>query len=87
MNYAHSDFLNLSITIPARSESLIRSAFVGYSHPVYWEVQAKLTNVLQTQDWNFTTTPQEGLNNRQILYPRGFVLGGSTAISKLSFEI
>ena len=79
--------MNLNITIPARSESLIRSAFVGYSHPVYWEVQAKLTNVLQTQDWNFTTTPQEGLNNRQILYPRGFVLGGSTAISKLSFEI
>lgn len=87
MNSTHSDFMNLNITIPARSESLIRSAFVGYSHPVYWEVQAKLTNVLQTQDWNFTTTPQEGLNNRQILYPRGFVLGGSTAISKLSFEI
>ncbi|PIL22610.1 hypothetical protein GSI_15300 [Ganoderma sinense ZZ0214-1] len=57
------DFLNLNISIPARAESLVRSAF----------------------DWNFTTTPQEGLNNRQILYPRGFVLGGSTAINIMAY--
>ncbi|KAH9921221.1 alcohol oxidase [Epithele typhae] len=36
-------------------------------------------------DWNFTTTPQEGLNNRAIQYPRGFVLGGSTAINLMAF--
>lgn len=34
------------------------------------------------QDWNFTTTPVEGLNNRVLEYPRGFVLGGSTSISE-----
>ncbi|KAI0770376.1 alcohol oxidase [Fomes fomentarius] len=26
-------------------------------------------------DWNFTTTSQPGLNNRSVVYPRGFVLG------------
>lgn len=32
-------------------------------------------------DWNFTTTPQKGLNNRSIHYTRGFVLGGSSSVS------
>ncbi|KAH9933135.1 alcohol oxidase [Epithele typhae] len=36
-------------------------------------------------DWNFTTTPQEGLNNRAVAYPRGFVLGGSTATNLMIF--
>ncbi|KAI0041583.1 GMC oxidoreductase [Auriscalpium vulgare] len=31
-------------------------------------------------DWNFTTTPQTGLDGRSILYSRGFALGGSTSI-------
>lgn len=34
--------------------------------------------------WNYTTTPQIGLNNRTIPYPRGYVLGGSSTIN---FEI
>ncbi|KAI0768341.1 aryl-alcohol-oxidase from pleurotus Eryingii [Trametes elegans] len=32
-------------------------------------------------DWNYTTVPQPGLNNRAVLYPRGRVLGGSTTIN------
>ncbi|KAI0720537.1 alcohol oxidase [Cerioporus squamosus] len=36
-------------------------------------------------DWNFTTTPQIGLNNRTVAYPRGFVLGGSTATNQMIF--
>ncbi|RPD62467.1 alcohol oxidase [Lentinus tigrinus ALCF2SS1-7] len=36
-------------------------------------------------DWNFTTTPQVGLNNRTVAYPRGFVLGGSTATNQMIF--
>ncbi|TFK91942.1 GMC oxidoreductase [Polyporus arcularius HHB13444] len=36
-------------------------------------------------DWNFTTVPQVGLDNRAVLYPRGFVLGGSTAINQMVF--
>jgi hypothetical protein len=34
------------------------------------------------QDWNYTTTPQVGLNGRSIAYNRGFVLGGSSSVSK-----
>jgi choline dehydrogenase-like flavoprotein len=32
--------------------------------------------------WNTTTTPQKGLLNKRINYPRGFGLGGSTAHSE-----
>lgn len=35
-------------------------------------------------DWNFTTTPQPGFNGRAISYPRGFGLGGSSAVSESS---
>ncbi|THU91672.1 alcohol oxidase [Dendrothele bispora CBS 962.96] len=35
-------------------------------------------------DWNYTTVPQTGLNNRSITVPRGFVLGGSSSISEYS---
>ncbi|RPD62462.1 alcohol oxidase [Lentinus tigrinus ALCF2SS1-7] len=37
-------------------------------------------------DWNFTTVPQAGLNDRVINYPRGFVLGGSTSINQMAFN-
>ncbi|KAJ7745962.1 aryl-alcohol oxidase [Mycena olivaceomarginata] len=30
-------------------------------------------------EWNYTTTPQIGLNNRSIRYPRAHILGGCTA--------
>ncbi|EJD00214.1 alcohol oxidase [Fomitiporia mediterranea MF3/22] len=36
-------------------------------------------------DWNFTTINQSSLNNRPIPYPRGFVLGGSTAINIMAY--
>ncbi|KAJ3576805.1 hypothetical protein NP233_g182 [Leucocoprinus birnbaumii] len=35
-------------------------------------------------DWNYTTTPQEGLNNRSVIYPRGHLLGGSSSVSESS---
>ncbi|KAJ7743768.1 alcohol oxidase [Mycena metata] len=37
------------------------------------------------QDWNYTTTPQTGLNGRSIPYPRGFVLGGSSSVNYLVY--
>ncbi|KAJ7471265.1 glucose dehydrogenase short protein [Mycena galericulata] len=30
-------------------------------------------------EWNYTTTPQIGLNNRSLAYPRAHILGGCTA--------
>ncbi len=34
-------------------------------------------------DWMFETTPQPGLNGRALAYPRGKVLGGSSAINAM----
>ncbi|KAK0499146.1 aryl-alcohol oxidase precursor [Armillaria luteobubalina] len=36
-------------------------------------------------DWNYTTTEQPGLNGRSISYPRGYGLGGSSAINYLLY--
>lgn len=32
-------------------------------------------------DWNYTTVPQAGLNNRTVAYTRGRMLGGSSSVS------
>ncbi|KAK7005885.1 mitochondrial choline dehydrogenase [Favolaschia claudopus] len=37
------------------------------------------------QDWNYTTTPQSGLNGRSIAYNRGFVLGGSSSTNYMVY--
>ena len=42
------------------------------------------TVVPSKYDWNFTTIPQPYVNNRSILYKRGFVLGGSSSVSESS---
>ncbi|KAK0493186.1 aryl-alcohol oxidase-like protein [Armillaria luteobubalina] len=36
-------------------------------------------------DWNFTTIPQPGLNNRTFGYNRGFGLGGCSAINVMTY--
>ncbi|KAJ7692136.1 aryl-alcohol oxidase precursor [Mycena rosella] len=36
-------------------------------------------------DWNYTTTPQSGLNGRSIDYPRGHLLGGSTSVKYMVY--
>ncbi|KAG2009740.1 aryl-alcohol oxidase, variant 3 [Coprinopsis cinerea AmutBmut pab1-1] len=36
-------------------------------------------------DWNYTSVPQVGLNNRPGMIPRGHVLGGSTSINGMGF--
>jgi len=39
-------------------------------------------------DWNYTPVPQPGINGRSLEVPRGFVLGGSSSLSKFrSFNI
>lgn len=37
-------------------------------------------------DWNFTTTPQVGLNNRSIASNRGRVLGGTSALNLMTWD-
>ena len=36
-------------------------------------------------DWSFQTEPEPELNNRQVLWPRGKVLGGSSAINGMIY--
>ncbi|KAK0460516.1 uncharacterized protein EV420DRAFT_1641064 [Desarmillaria tabescens] len=36
-------------------------------------------------DWNFTTTEQPGLNGRSVPLPRGFGLGGSSAVNAMFY--
>ncbi|KAI0764113.1 aryl-alcohol oxidase-like protein [Irpex lacteus] len=36
-------------------------------------------------DWNYTTTPQAGLDNRTLDYPRGHVLGGSSSTNFMAY--
>ncbi|KAK0459367.1 alcohol oxidase [Desarmillaria tabescens] len=36
-------------------------------------------------DWNFTTTEQPGLNGRSVPFPRGFGLGGGTAVNGMLY--
>ncbi|KAJ6452274.1 aryl-alcohol oxidase precursor [Mycena sanguinolenta] len=37
-------------------------------------------------DWNYSTTAQSNLNERVIPYPRGFILGGSSAINYMVYS-
>ncbi|KAL7930100.1 alcohol oxidase [Trichoderma chlorosporum] len=49
-------------------------------------VPAMWPTLLNTDaDWKFKTVPQAGLNNREISFPQGKLLGGSSAINGLSF--
>jgi choline dehydrogenase len=36
-------------------------------------------------DWRFRTEPDSGLNNRQLIYPRGKTLGGSSSINGMIY--
>ncbi|KAJ4471474.1 pyranose dehydrogenase [Lentinula aciculospora] len=45
--------------------------FCTLSHPQY--------------DWNYTTTPQEGLTGREVAYTRGFILGGSSSVNGMFY--
>ena len=37
-------------------------------------------------DWRYSTTPQPGLGNRVVPYPRGKVVGGSSTINALAYQ-
>ena len=43
-----------------------------------------VTDIPPSFDWNYSTVPQQALNNRVLSYPRGHVLGGSSSTSDFS---
>lgn len=44
---------------------------------------AGIANLNSDYDWHYQTTPQSNLNDREIFWPRGKVLGGSSAVNGL----
>jgi choline dehydrogenase-like flavoprotein len=49
--------------------------------------QKKGTTLGSIYDWNITTIPQPGINNRVVTMNRGRVLGGSSALNLLSYDM
>ncbi|KAJ3785320.1 aryl-alcohol oxidase [Lentinula aff. detonsa] len=43
------------------------------------------TRTMLQYDWNLTTTVQPGLGDRQLFFPRGFILGGSSSINGMFY--
>ncbi|KAF5351273.1 hypothetical protein D9756_008221 [Leucocoprinus leucothites] len=46
-------------------------------------LQIKLAN--SRYDWNYTTVPQQGLNNRSVALERGYILGGSSSVNGMVY--
>ena len=70
---------NFGINLDLKKQSLDSDEGIE-AIQVPWLAQVLTPNTIV--DWNFTTTPQIGLGNRSISYPRGRVLGGSSSVSK-----
>ncbi|KDQ26532.1 hypothetical protein PLEOSDRAFT_1105437 [Pleurotus ostreatus PC15] len=49
------------------------------------EVPFFVTRIPAEYTWNYTTTPQVGMHNAEIPFPRGFVLGGSSSINGMFY--
>ncbi|MBB3036363.1 GMC family oxidoreductase [Hoyosella altamirensis] len=50
----------------------------------YAHIPAAFSKLFQTElDWNYLTTPQPELADRQIFYPRGKLLGGSSSMNAM----
>ncbi|KAJ7249411.1 aryl-alcohol-oxidase from pleurotus Eryingii [Mycena rebaudengoi] len=61
----------------------------GPSHKGIYEIMVPFYFFLGIPDrlsWNYTTVPQQHLNNRPVLYPRGHVLGGSSALNGMVYD-
>ncbi|KAG7449763.1 aryl-alcohol-oxidase from pleurotus Eryingii [Guyanagaster necrorhizus] len=66
----------LAVEAGASNEGIVETMapFLGVS----------LSNTLL--DWNYTTVPQEGYNNRTLSLTRGYVLGGSSTVNLLTWN-
>ncbi|CAL1710566.1 unnamed protein product [Somion occarium] len=75
------------LTENSKVSVLVIEAGVNHQGNLNLEVPFLGVTLSGTQvDWNFTTTPQNGLNGRVLPYARGFVLGGSGSINLLTFN-
>lgn len=38
-------------------------------------------------DWNFSTVPQKNVKNRELYWPRGKTLGGSSSMNAMIYQV
>ncbi len=51
------------------------------------KIPAAFNKTFQTKDdWAYTTVPQENLNGRELYWPRGKMLGGSTSLNAMIYQ-
>ena len=69
-----------------RHRVLLIEAGGGDAHPVYrFPVLAGVAYWRRSSNWNYVTEPQPGLDGRQIKWPRGRMLGGSSSINGMMY--
>ncbi|TVY40904.1 Dehydrogenase [Lachnellula occidentalis] len=67
---------------------LVLEAGDNYLENQFVNLPAGWPTLLETgKDWDFTTAPQKGLNDRVMTLPQGKALGGSSAINSCVFTI
>ncbi|KAI6849711.1 alcohol oxidase [Hortaea werneckii] len=76
----------LSQNLPHFSILLVEAGPDGRDSPSIYIPGRKGTALGTIYDWNFTTVPQEALNDRILPQNRGHVLGGSSALNLLSYD-
>lgn len=73
----------MSIILPPQPVPLMDISFssenVFNSHVPFFNGRLFKTSA----DWNYTTEPMPGLGGRNMDYPEGHILGGTSCISKL----
>ncbi|KAM0193359.1 hypothetical protein ACHAPA_004453 [Fusarium lateritium] len=76
----------LSEGLPSSSILLIEAGPAVWDEPKINIPGMKGTTLGTKYDWNFTTTPQPGANNRVLPVNRGKVLGGSSALNLMTYD-
>ena len=76
----------LSQYLPDDSVLVIEAGPDGRNDPKIYVAGLKGSTLAGPYDWNFTTVPQPGANDRVIGQNRGKVLGGSSALNLLSYD-
>ncbi|KAJ7690127.1 alcohol oxidase [Mycena rosella] len=65
---------------------LVLEAGGGDIHDPILDIPFFCINIGNNYNWNYTTVDQPGLNGRTSPFPRGFVLGGSSAVNGLWYS-
>ncbi|KAJ4253463.1 hypothetical protein NW762_010621 [Fusarium torreyae] len=76
----------LSEGLPSSSILLIEAGPAVWNEPKINIPGMKGSTLGTKYDWNFTTVPQPGANNRTLPVNRGKVLGGSSALNLMTYD-